>query len=127
MCNLIFSEYKEKIVRIGPNYNLGLDHLSLENYVITWLSENDRKMIFKGENNTLETSRLSILNSSILIYATISCTGYSLMRKICSDRENHYRRSCAGNRVIYTNSDKEKFKTGYFDRRCSTIARYSFF
>ena len=87
MCNLIFSEYKEKIVRIGPNYNLGLDHLSLENYVITWLSENDRKLIFKGENNTLETSRLSILNSSILIYATISCTGYSLMRKICSEEK----------------------------------------
>ena len=76
---------RNKIVRLGPNYKVGLDHLSLENYSITWLSENDTKLRFNGIKPMMQKARIITIKKSLLLYTTISCTGYSIMKKLQND------------------------------------------
>ena len=69
-----------KMVRLGPNYHLALDHISLENFAIVMSSEKDEQVRLGMFNKTLKKLRNKIIKKTQLIFTTLACTGYSIMK-----------------------------------------------
>jgi len=69
-----------KMVRLGPNYHSILDHISLENYTITISSDLDQKIRLSPFNKIFKKIRRKILKNSPLIFTTLACTGYAIMK-----------------------------------------------
>ena len=69
-----------KMVRLGPNYHSMLDHISLENYTITISSDLDQKIRLNPLNISFKKIRRKILKNCPLIFTTLACTGYAIMK-----------------------------------------------
>mmetsp|Transcript_539 Transcript_539/g.1280 ORF Transcript_539/g.1280 Transcript_539/m.1280 type:complete len:402 (-) Transcript_539:75-1280(-) len=70
------------IIRLGPNYLRNLDHLSLENYSLVWSSEHDINIRFRIHSKIFSKARWKIIKKCSIIYTTLACTGYSVLKNI---------------------------------------------
>jgi superfamily I DNA and/or RNA helicase len=69
-----------KITRLGPNFHFALDHLSLENYSVVMSSDIDDRMRLNGLNKIFRKIRSKIIKKTAIIFTTLACTGYSIMK-----------------------------------------------
>ena len=76
----IFKAWPIKIIRLGPNFHQALDHISLENYSIIMSSDIDQKMRLGAFNKVFRRMRVKILKWTPIIFTTLACTGYSVMK-----------------------------------------------
>lgn len=74
-----------KILRLGPNYSSILDHLSLENYALVWASEHDLNIRFRIHSKIFQRARFEIMKKSSMVYTTLACTGYSIIKQIYTE------------------------------------------
>jgi len=70
------------ILRLGPNYKIFLDHITLDNYALIWASENDPDKTLWNKSKILQKSRTIVLKNSFIIYTTLACASYSFFEKI---------------------------------------------
>ena len=68
------------MVRLGPNYNSSLDHLSLENLAIIAASDKDHNMRLGIFSEIFKKKKKKILKRAFAIFTTLACTGYSIMK-----------------------------------------------
>lgn len=76
----LFKKWPIKIIRLGPNFHPALDHVSLENYAIILSSDIDQKMRLGAFNKIFRKMRIKILKWTPIIFTTLACTGYSVMK-----------------------------------------------
>mmetsp|Transcript_47011 Transcript_47011/g.96135 ORF Transcript_47011/g.96135 Transcript_47011/m.96135 type:complete len:374 (+) Transcript_47011:1040-2161(+) len=62
-----------------------LDHLSLENFSLVWASENDFNIRFRIFSKIFHKARFEIIKKCSVVYTTLACAGYSIMKKTSID------------------------------------------
>ena len=81
---ILISKFKKKwpikIVRLGPNYHSVIDHISLENLAIIISSDIDQQIRLSVFNKIFRKIRNKIVKKAPIIFTTLACTGYSIMK-----------------------------------------------
>ncbi|CAC27074.1 sen1 [Guillardia theta] len=73
-----------RLLRLGPNYNKYLDHISFETLSLIKLSDIDFENKFKFSNFNIINLKRSIINTGSLIFTTLACSNYHLINNLTS-------------------------------------------